>query len=150
GEEDRRQAGARVRLDLVDADVLRHFLLDAAGDQLLDLLGAGAGPRHQRERLLDRDVRILALRHVPVAEDAPRDGADQHHPRDVAPLGEEPRGVVRVRDDVLIAAAVAHGITRTASPSLRRLAPITTTRSPACTPRTASRLPVTRPSTTGR
>src|SRR5262249_29380941 len=143
----RRQPGARVRFDLVDADVLGDFLLDAAGDQLFDFLGAGARPRHERERLLDRDVRILALRHVQEPEDAPGDGADQQRPRDVAPLGEEPRGVVRVRDDVLIAAAVAHGITRTSSPSLSRLAPITTSRSPAWTPPlTATRLPVTRPS----
>src|SRR6185312_7783796 len=120
--------------------------LDPAGDELLDLLGGRRILKKKSQRLADRNVGILALRHVAIAEDAPGDGADEQHPRDVPPLGEEPCGVVRVRDDVLVGASVAHGITRTSSPSFRRLAPITTTRSPACTPPLmATRLPVTRP-----
>src|SRR4029079_13064589 len=117
--------------------------------QLLDTLGRRARPRHQRERLADRDVRVLALRHPQVAIDAPQHREDEEDPRDVARLGEEARGVVRARDHVAIGMPVTHGITRTAAPSLRSVAPITTTRSPTARPEvTATRLPCTPPSVT--
>jgi hypothetical protein len=80
-------AGAGVALHLLHAHVLGNLLLHAAGDELLDLLGARAGPRDEGKRLTDRNVRVLALRHSEVAVDAPDHGADQEHPR--------PRGASR-------------------------------------------------------
>src|SRR5262249_22027871 len=150
-DEDRGEAGPRVRFDLLDLGVLADLLLDLARDQLLDAFGRRPRPGHQRNRLADGDVRVLPLRHPQVAVDAPQDREDQEDPGDVARLGEEARGVVRARNHFVIGMSVTHGITRTASPSLRRVAPITTTRSPGARPVvTATRLPWTPPSVTAR
>ena len=97
--EHRGDARAGVRLDLFDLDVLGHLFFHPPRDQLLDLFGAGAWPRAQHECLPNRNVGVLALRHLDVAVDAPEDRADEQHPCDVSRFGEESRGVVRPLDE---------------------------------------------------
>src|SRR5262249_57799644 len=102
----------------------------------------GARPRHER---------VLGLGHAHVAEDAPREGADEQHPRTLARLGEVARGVVRGGDEMLVVLLLRHGITPTASPSEMRVAPWTTTCSPSLRPlRTGISLPRNSPSSTSR
>src|SRR5262249_15660056 len=152
-----RRAGARVGRDLVDLGVLRDLLLDLAHGELLDLLGARAGPGDHHRGGADRDVGVLALRHGQVAVDAPDEREDQHHPGHVAGLGEEPRRVVGGADDVLVLASVrphslpSPGITRPRSPPPRGPPPPTTPLPPGPPPpSTDPRLPEMCPSRTSR
>ena len=84
----------------LDGRVLRGRLLDGPGDKLLHLLGGRARPLALRRRHAHRNVRVLALGHVLVAEPAPDEGREQQDHRDLPVLGKEPRGVVRGRDDL--------------------------------------------------
>src|SRR5262245_10701527 len=127
-------AGPGRRLDLADSRVFGDLRLDLPGHQLLDFLGTRPRPDACGDRHPDRDVGILALRHPEIAVYAPQQGPDQEDPGDVAGLGEESGCVVGGADDLGVALVVTHartyGMTLTASPSLRRAAPVTTTDSP--------------------
>ena len=78
----------------MDDGALGRCRLHLTGDELLDLLGRSAGPGRHGARDPDGNHRVLELRHVPVAEDAPGDDRDEQDPRDVPVLDEEPGSVV--------------------------------------------------------
>ena len=103
-----RDAGARDRLDLRDLGVLGHFAFDLLRDELLDALGARARPVTERHCQPHADLRVLALRHLVVAVDAPDACCDKEHPRHVAGLDERSRRVARVRDHLRIGLSVRH------------------------------------------
>src|SRR5262249_36870443 len=165
---DDRQPGQRERLDAevaglgrVDAGVLGDLRLHLTRDELIDPLRGDPGPLRGRQRDAHGDVRILALRHVDVAVDAPERHADQQDPRDGPMLGEAPGDVPRVlADDLLVGpvhqrarrgAARIYGSAFTTWPSATTVAPLTMTGSPTRSPsRTTMRLPCTSPRTTSR
>src|SRR5262249_8852899 len=136
-----RDAAAGQRFDLLDVRVLGDLLLDAPGDELLDLLRGRAGPGAGGGRDAHRDQPVLRPRHPRIGEDSPEAGEEEQHPGDVALLDEVPAGVERAVVDQLpvllqlvIRAAAAHWITCTASPSATSVAPMTTTFSPSARP----------------
>ncbi len=96
--------------------VAGHHLLDPPGDPLLDPLRIHARPGGDDEGGGDGDLRVLALGHREIADDAPHDGAHQRDPRHLPLLGEvagsvvfrcDQRGVVQVRHRVSATASRA-------------------------------------------
>ena len=77
-------------------------LLDGTGDQLFDLLGGRSRPRALGGGYADRNVRVLALGHVLIAEPAPHEGRQQQNQRNLTVLGEEPGHVVRGCDNLSV------------------------------------------------
>ena len=78
--------------------VHRDGLLNRTRNQLFNLLRRRARPRALRRGHPHRNVRVFALRHVVVAEEAPHKRRQQQNKRHLPVLGEEPRHVVRGRD----------------------------------------------------
>ena len=72
------------RLDALDLVVAGCRLLDLSSDQLLDLVGGDTRPRADGQADPHRNVGILPLRHVHVAEGAPGHGGEQRHPGNLA------------------------------------------------------------------
>src|SRR5262249_28820452 len=107
-----------------------------ACDKLFDLFSARTRPGCDDQRLLRRNVRVLSLRHVGVSIDAPDNCANQQHPGDLRIFYAETGGVMSFSNQILflVVSRRRHGITSTLSPSVMRVAPETTTRSPNFTP----------------
>ena len=64
---------------------------------------ARARPRHDDQGLLDRNIRVFALRHGVVAQPTPNQNASQQHPGNLWVFHEESRNVLRLFDSFLIA-----------------------------------------------
>ncbi len=94
-DEDDREPLPAQRADVLDGRVLRHLLLDLAGDLLLDLDGVRPGIERLDHPAAHLDLRVLPLGHRAVGERPPDHRENQQRPGD-RPLVDE---ILRRRHD---------------------------------------------------
>src|SRR5215208_5538972 len=106
---DHGKTGARNGFDFGNLRVRRDLFFQLFGDKLLDLLGTGARPGHQRHSRAHLDLWILAVRHMQIGVNAPEASADEQYPTDMTLLDEESRRVALAANLFLVGFALSHG-----------------------------------------
>src|SRR5690606_14847113 len=146
-EDDQRLAGARVAGRVLEVRDFLEGLLDAVGDDLVDLRRGRPRPDGAHDHGPEREVGILALADVEVRPGPGGGHEQQDEERELRKAQRHGRKVEALPASVARGAHLAVPASRTFWPACSRFAPATTTRSPGRRP-DATRIPSSRISPT--